>query len=73
MIRAKLALRYFVCRVLHSLTIISHPFRFVKGFFKSFFKFFSKTFFNHFPAGAEVPEYYITFSCVCQEVFQKFF
>ena len=57
------------CRVLRSLTIISHRFRFVKGFFKSFLK----TFFNRFSAGAEVPEYYITSSRVCQEVFQKFF
>ena len=32
------------CRVLHSLNIISHRFRFVKGFFKSFLKTFSTTF-----------------------------
>ena len=32
------------CRVLRSLTIISHRFRFVKGFFKSFLKTFSTTF-----------------------------
>ena len=59
----------FQCRVLRSLTIISHRFRFVKGFFKSFLK----TFFNRFSAGAEVPEYYITSSRVSQEVCQKFF
>ena len=63
-------------RVLRDLIIIPHLFRFVKGFFKSFLSFFQELFQPFLTTrqpGGEVPEYYITFSRVCQEVFQKFF
>ena len=63
-------------RVLRDLIIIPHLFPFVKRFLKSFLKFFEdflEAFQSLFLPGEDVPEYYITFSRVCQEVFQKFF
>ena len=63
-------------RVLRDSIIIPHLFPFVKRFLKSFlknFRIFQKPFNCSFQAGGEVPDYYITSSCVCQEVFQKFF
>ena len=62
------------CRVLHSLTIISQPFPFVKGFFKtflSFFVFFQAVFLDSLQSGCEA--HYITFGSLCQVPFQKFF
>ena len=55
-----------------SLFIISHSLPFVKGFSKLFFKFFSKSVsFEPQPRLAQ-PLYYITSTCVCQEVFENF-
>ena len=64
----------FQCRVLHSPTIISQPFAFVKGFFKtflSFFDFFQAVLPDSLQSGCEV--HYITFGSLCQVPFQKFF
>ena len=64
----------FQCRVLHSLTIISQPFAFVKGFFKtflSFFDFFQAASLDSLQSGCEA--HYITFGSLCQVPFQKFF
>ena len=56
------------------LFIISHFLAFVKGFCKSFLRFFLKLFRFAVLGFARLrPLYYITFSSVCQEVFQKFF
>ena len=56
------------------LFIISHFLAFVKGFCKSFLSFFLKLFRLAVLGFARLrPLYYITFSSVCQEVFQKFF
>ena len=63
-------------RVLRDLFIISHPFRFVKGFLKSFLKFFSSSFRNLSPARRKcLTLYHISFrlSRGFSKVFSTFF